>query len=597
MLRQRTKSSRIARYSRTTTRGGLTALTCAVAMAFVADCSTALAEVPPTPIPATDITAFGEADASGITFGPEEGLWFAGDGQIDRINLSGVLTGEFEIATGEEPYEPTYAEPGSLVPGTEDHLWYIDEGMNKEGDEFIGRISTAGTIAEFPVDLWLESIAPGASGKTWYDGMTNTAPYETVLGRINELGKTETVTVAGGVAGGQLVSGAGETVWASRDSTILHIHLDGSAEEVRLQSGDYPRTLIADGEGGVWFTAPPESIGHISARGALSLLDVPNQSGDMGGITVGPEGNIWVGEGDGMLARVTPTGTVTTFSHLAPGQSINELKTGPDGNLWFTTSSYGELLRLITPIAPMPTSEPHVIGEPVEGYPLSVSNGEWAHEASSFAYQWQSCDSSGANCVDAPAGNSQSIVLSASELGRRMRAVVTATGVGGSGSTVSDLSPPVQAPPAPSPEPHPPTPRPIPTEHVLIDWGFGRRAGHTRVRLLDIQRLPSGAEVEVWCHGKGCPFAHRKVPPGTGVPRITCNSHHLCHGGGDIDSEVRLAGLFGEHRLAPGARLWVTITQPGWIGEAFYFVSYAQRGPTYTAGCLAQGSTKTAAAC
>jgi hypothetical protein len=575
--------------------GGLAALLCTSALMLVTDCGSALAEAPPTPIPPTDITAFGEAYVSSIAFGPEEGLWFAGNEQIDRINLAGVLTGEFKIATGEEPYEPTYAEPTKLVPGAEDDLWYLNEGSNKEGDEFIGKISTTGAIEEFPVDVWLESIAPGAGGAAWYDGISKTTS-ESVLGRLNELDKTETVTVAGGIAGGQLVSGAGETVWASRESTILHIHLDGSAEEVSLPPNDDPGEFTADGEGGVWFTAPPESIGHVTARGALSMLHVPNQSGEMGGITVGPDGNIWVGEADGLLARVTQTGTVTTFSHLAPGQPIYELKTGPDGNLWYTTSSYSELLRLITPIAPVPTSEPQATGEPLEGYPLLVTNGEWEHEASSFAYQWQSCDNSGANCIDVPAGNSQSIVLSAAELGRRMRAVVTATGAGGSGSTVSSLSPPVQVPPT-APEPQVNNPKPIPTEHVLIEWGFGRRAGRTRVRLLDIERLPSGAEVEVWCRGKGCPFAHRKVPPGTGVPRITCDGHHVCHGGGDTDSEVRLAGLFGEHRLASGTRLWVTITQPGWIGEAFYFVSHSQRGPTYTTGCLAQGSTKTAAAC
>jgi hypothetical protein len=597
MLRARTKIARATRHCRTTTSGGLVAFLCISTLALVADCGVALAEAPPTPIPAGDITAFGPTEGSGIAFGPEEGLWYAGDEQIDRIDLAGVLTGEFKIPTGEEPYEPLFAEPSKLVAGTEDHLWYVDYGTNNQDDEFIGRISTVGTMQEFPVDMWLEFIAPGAGGKTWYDGTSKTAPYESVLGRIDGLGKTETITVAGDFAGGSLVSGAGETVWAGRGSAILRIRLDGSAEEVGLPSGDSPSMLVADGEGGVWFTAPPESIGHVTARGALSMLHVPNQSGDMGGIAVGPDGNIWVGEGAGLLARVAPSGTVTTFSRLAPGGYIDELKAGPDGNLWYTTSSDGELLRLITPIAPVPTSAPQVTGESLEGYPMSTSNGGWENEASSFAYQWQSCDDSGTNCIDVPAGNSQSIVLSASDLGRRMRAVVTATGVGGSGSTASDLSLPVQAPPQQPAEPRINTPRPIPTVHALIDWGFGRRGARTRVRLLNIRHLPSGAQVDVWCHGKGCPFAHLKVPPGSGVPRMKCDNHHLCHGGGDADSEVRLAGLFGEHRLTPGVRLRLTVTHAGWIGEAFYFVSRARHGPTYTTGCLAQDSTGTSMTC
>jgi hypothetical protein len=55
----------------------------------------------------------------------------------------------------------------------------------------------------------------------------------------------------------------------------------------------------------------------------------------LGGITGGPDGNVWFSE-PGFIDRITPQGAITQFAFDDPrGLAPNALTTGPDGNVWF----------------------------------------------------------------------------------------------------------------------------------------------------------------------------------------------------------------------------------------------------------------------
>lgn len=62
------------------------------------------------------------------------------------------------------------------------------------------------------------------------------------------------------------------------------------------------------------------------------------------GITVGPDGNLWIAEDwSNHIAKVDiHTGQVTTYNIPGPGYPPN-ITTGPDGNLWFTNGSSGQI--------------------------------------------------------------------------------------------------------------------------------------------------------------------------------------------------------------------------------------------------------------
>jgi hypothetical protein len=63
---------------------------------------------------------------------------------------------------------------------------------------------------------------------------------------------------------------------------------------------------------------------------------------------------------------------------------------------------------------------------------LTSSTGSWTGSPTSYAYQWQDCDASGANCANISGATSSSYLLAAGDVGHTIRAVVTATNASGS---------------------------------------------------------------------------------------------------------------------------------------------------------------------
>ncbi|MHB1570130.1 MAG: hypothetical protein ACYC0H_13125 [Solirubrobacteraceae bacterium] len=92
-------------------------------------------------------------------------------------------------------------------------------------------------------------------------------------------------------------------------------------------------------------------------------------------------------------------------------------------------------------IAPPTNTElPVISGSPFEGETLSSSAGTWADNPTSFSYQWQSCDGSGANCTNVAGANGVSYTLTSSQVGRTMRILVTASNAGGSTTAASAVT-------------------------------------------------------------------------------------------------------------------------------------------------------------
>ena len=98
----------------------------------------------------------------------------------------------------------------------------------------------------------------------------------------------------------------------------------------------------------------------------------------------------------------------------------------------------GDLTRLARPVGarmavgllPIPSGLPSVSGTPTVGQKLTGFRGAWRNGPLSFAYQWQRCDPTGANCVDI-AGTYPTYVLLDDDAGATVRVEVTAgNGVG-----------------------------------------------------------------------------------------------------------------------------------------------------------------------
>jgi virginiamycin B lyase len=104
--------------------------------------------------------------------------------------------------------------------------------------------------------------------------------------------------------------------------------------------GDLGITALAsDGHDKMWFTE--------NYADAIGSMDMGQRSASYpvgfrpGGLTVGPDQNIWVtsigsgASGQDYVARVTPYGSVTTYTVSPVNNESFSIATGPDGALWF----------------------------------------------------------------------------------------------------------------------------------------------------------------------------------------------------------------------------------------------------------------------
>ena len=95
---------------------------------------------------------------------------------------------------------------------------------------------------------------------------------------------------------------------------------------------------------------------------------------------------------------------------------------------------------------PVNVTPPTVAGTARDGDVLTAVDGTWAGPVVfDTTYEWWRCDTAGANCTVVPGATSQSIVLSAADIGRTLRARVFRTSAGGSTGAFSDPTLPVAA--------------------------------------------------------------------------------------------------------------------------------------------------------
>jgi hypothetical protein len=89
------------------------------------------------------------------------------------------------------------------------------------------------------------------------------------------------------------------------------------------------------------------------------------------------------------------------------------------------------------PPIPVNISAPTIAGTAQQGQALTAQNGSWSNEPTSFAYQWQRCDTTGSNCSPIPEATAQTYTLKTADVGTTVRVAVSASNLGGASSPVS----------------------------------------------------------------------------------------------------------------------------------------------------------------
>jgi streptogramin lyase len=111
----------------------------------------------------------------------------------------------------------------------------------------------------------------------------------------------------------------------------------GSITEFPLPTANSgPGGMTAGPDGNLWFTESIAQIGRITPTGQITEFPLPMLNSALNGITAGPDGNLWFTRGPGKIGRITPKGQITEFPLPMLNSALDGITTGPDGNLWFT---------------------------------------------------------------------------------------------------------------------------------------------------------------------------------------------------------------------------------------------------------------------
>ena len=120
-------------------------------------------------------------------------------------------------------------------------------------------------------------------------------------------------------------------------------------------------------------------------------------------------------------------------------------------NVTGSTDATSNPTAVVRPAAPANTAPPVISGSAVNGSTLSATDGTWTGDPTGYARQWRRCDASGGGCADIAGATGPSLGLTAGDVGRTLRIVVTASGAGGSATATSGQTAVVaEAPSAPA---------------------------------------------------------------------------------------------------------------------------------------------------
>jgi len=213
---------------------------------------------------------------------------------------SGAVPTVAEFPFGIQPYGIACAPDGAI--------YYTDSEARK-----IGRIGRDGTHEAMPLPSLADrpfGIAAGTSGDLWITEWSNPS--------------------ADGKAGIQLVS-----------------RLDPTSGEYECRSivgYGTPRHIVLGPDDQMWFTIGA-SLGAISPDGTLRVFEPswmsPWKGFESNGITVAPDGIIWIGVGGRApgLASFDPRSEAWQL-HRMEGYFPQGLAAAPDGRIWFTSFGY-----------------------------------------------------------------------------------------------------------------------------------------------------------------------------------------------------------------------------------------------------------------
>ncbi|MBV8148967.1 MAG: hypothetical protein JO092_07735 [Candidatus Eremiobacteraeota bacterium] len=111
-----------------------------------------------------------------------------------------------------------------------------------------------------------------------------------------------------------------------------------------------PGGITKGPDGNLWFTENAAGkVARITLSGDITEFPVPAPSASPAGIVAGPDGNLWFAEtGNSSVAKMTTTGVITQYPTPTQSSTPFFITVGADGNLWFSECSAGNVAKITT---------------------------------------------------------------------------------------------------------------------------------------------------------------------------------------------------------------------------------------------------------
>jgi hypothetical protein len=130
---------------------------------------------------------------------------------------------------------------------------------------------------------------------------------------------------------------------------------------------------------------------------------------------------------------------------------------------------------------------------------------------------------------------------------------------------------------------------------ATMQWTFVHTPAYTKILALLLNGARVGSTVTVGCRGRGCPSG-KMARVITKAKPCKRKGKHRCPKP-PPPGRMNLMPRFSGHRLHPGAKITVEITQRGWVGKYYTFTIRARRAPAINIGCIAPGGTRLGVGC
>jgi streptogramin lyase len=236
-----------------------------------------------------------------LATGPDGNVWFTeyGSNKIGQMSPGGLLLNEYPLPPGD-------SQPNIITAGPDGNLWFTEDGFSDGGGKKVGSITPTGTIRTCLIPSFGRGITAGSDGNVWFN-----MAEDAEVGRVNLSSSTRC------------------------DITYFPIPTEG-----------FSAGMTTGPDGNIWSTTNiDKSVLRINVNtgAVLETVDVNSAPADVGDISTGPDGKLYVGafagvDGVRSFYSITPDANYhSVVSEIPlPEDHTNYFKVTPgtDGNIW-----------------------------------------------------------------------------------------------------------------------------------------------------------------------------------------------------------------------------------------------------------------------